>query len=223
MQYIWELFYREKYPQVRLVQAECYSPYYELNPLVNPDNLRDKVEYNAFYRFDKIFRNMYLEMQDDKELFDILFDVFSRFLIECDLKKGITITDIKRKKIMYGILRGDYGETVSKVYGTLDEDKQYLLAHYVYLAQEAGGTTVYLFAKAIIALLGRGDIYFDKEDLQGIISYIGSKKNMNDEKIIRLVEALLLPMNMKNTVLWEEHFGIIGEDLTMNMDEVLII
>ena len=78
MQYIWELFYREKYPQLHLIQTENYSPYYEMSPLMDSIFSGDKIAYNGFARYEKIFLNMYMKMQNDEELFCIFFDVFSR-------------------------------------------------------------------------------------------------------------------------------------------------
>lgn len=223
MQYIWELFFREKYPQLHLIQTENYSPYYEISPLTDTIFSGDKIEYNGFCRYEKFFLNMYRKMQDDKELFCIFFDVFSRFLIECDLKSETTAADMKRRQILSEIEEGLYGTCAADLIQKLTLDEKSKLAHYVYLARIGGGTTVYLFAKAVTALLNGGTVYFDKENAGEIILYVGRKKSIHDEKLIALVEELLLPMEMKNKVLWEKHFGLIDEEMTMLIDGMMLL
>ncbi len=223
MQYIWELFDREKHPQVHLKQAETISPYYELAPFFEETIKDGFVEYNGFYRFEKIFLNLYLQLGDDKEVFNILFDVFSRYLILCDLKSGLTQEDLNRKHIVEELEGGFFGEYVAELIFRVEREEKYKLAHYINLARSSGGTSKYLFAKAVTSLLNTGTVYCDKENPQNMILYVGRKKNLHDERIIELAEEVLLPMNMQNKVLWENHFGIIDEESTMRMDEMVLI
>ena len=223
MQYIWELFYTYKHPKAYLKQPEVFSPYMEISPLSEEHSTSDVIEYNSFYRYEKIFWNMFQKMQGENELRDIFFDVFSRFLIECDLKSGLDMEIIQHRKIINELEKGNYGKHVSELVQEITYEEKYKLAHYIHLARAQGGTTVYLFAKAVISLLNSGAVYRDKEKAGYIILYVGRKKNVRDVRLIELIEELLLPMEIERKLLWEKHFGLIDEQSTMIIDEILML
>ncbi len=223
MQYIWELFYKDKHPKAYLKQTDDFSPYLEMSPLSEEHSSDDGIEYNSFYRFEKIFLNMFQEMQGENELRDIFFDVFSRFLIECDLKSGLDIETIQYRQIINELENGNYGKRVSELVQEITYEEKYKLAHYIHLARAQGGTTVYLFAKAVISMLSSGAVYRDKEKEGYIILYVGRKKNIRDVRLIELIEELLLPMEIERKLLWEKHFGLIDEQSTMIIDEILLL
>ena len=223
MKYIWEMFYKDKHPDVYLTQTKNFSPYQEINPLMDENIMEGELDYNSFCRYEEIFGKMQINMMQDKEIYNVLFDIFSRHLIEVDLKSTITKEEIIKRSIIDNIKNKDYGETAANLYNQLDYEKQYKIAHYINLANKSCGVTIFLFAKAVTSLLETGVVYYDKEKKEQIILYVGRKRNIQDEILIELMQELFLPMKIKNVVLWDKHFGIINENTTMVIDGIVIM
>lgn len=223
VQYIWEMFYRDKYPGIHLIQSENVSPYYEMNPMELRIQEKNKISYNGLVRYKKIFMNMYKKMQGDMELFRIFFDVFSRFLIETDLSGGMSLNESRRRRIISEMREGCYGEKVKHLVRKIEEDDIYRISHYVNLRQQSGETDPYMFARAVTSLLKGGTVYYSRDAHKKLWLYVGNKHNFYQESLIELAEEMLLPIGVSCEILWEKHFGMIDEEAIMLIDKMIII
>ena len=220
MDYIWEYFCGFDNADVHIRQAEIASPYYEMPPEQDTDT--EGIEYNAMYRFMEIFFPILMDMDEGSDMEKWYIDVFSHFLVQVDLKAGLTYGECKRYDLIDKICSGYYGIEMKNIFQRISIEKQYILAHY-FVLEEKTEATMSLFSKALIEVLGTGVLYQDKDDLSLYIYYVGKKENAEDKMLVELTIKMLLPLGKRIRVLWDKHFGICNEDITMNYDNIEII
>ena len=80
-----------------------------------------------------------------------------------------------------------------------------------------------LFSKALMELMGTGVLYQDKDDMDYYIYYVGREENQGDKMLIELTVKMLLPLGKKVRVLWNSHFGICNEDITMKDGDIELL
>lgn len=222
MEYIWEMFLQGQNDDIFLKQADIVSPYYELPPEQPAEKESKTAEYNAMFRYEDIFAPMLTQAHEGEGLDSFLFNVFSHYLVEVDLKRGLSVSEYQRRKVMERLSDGIYGEQVLELYQKLSAEKQRRLAYYMRRAEETE-PTVYLFSKAVIDLLGTGALYQDKDDRDLLILYVGRKKNDTDEHVIEITKFTLLPIGRRLRLMWDCHFGVIAERATMQYDKIEIL
>lgn len=220
MEYIWEYFCGINNVDVHIQQAEIISPYYEMPP--EQENLPDEVAYNPMYRYASIFFPLLLEMEESKEMESWYLDIFSHYLVQVDLKSGLSYGECRRNDFIDKALSGEYGRDVAETFGHIVSGKQYILAHYFVTAEETEALMM-LFSRALMELMGTGVLYQDKDDMDYYIYYAGREENQRDKRLIGLTVEMLLPLGKKIRILWNNHFGICNEDVTMQDGNIEII
>ena len=229
MNFIWDIALRAKESGIKeeelfFEQAEDYSPYYEQSfSVINQDVVRKKrIEINALYRFCDIFRDLLKEEVDDFEEFQrYLFDCAIHVLLYTDLKHGISKRELYIRKFMEEIAGGNFGEEVARNFNCIKSHQQNRMTTLVFAQQQTGSSLV-LFRKAVLVLYPNAMLYQVKAEKQKLLLYVDDRKTERKERALRFVLEMFLPLSYQVRVFWKYHFGVIGVDKTMKINEIEI-
>lgn len=218
MNNMWEMYLKSK-ENIRFHQAEIFSPYYEQIPICFQNPLKNTVEMevNGFYRYETIFAPLFENadvMKDD--ITEYIFDIFMHYLMEVDLKSGMTKEEYHIRKKMQQLNSGEYGQEAKKIYLLLTKEQKYQTGRFL-LTQEKVGASVELFAKALVHITGMGVVYKNKVTPEKLLFYTGKEEQSCLKQIISFIEHLFLPFNYTLRIFWQEHFGVVGKTNTMEL------
>lgn len=229
MNFIWDIVLRAResgYQEEDLffVQAADYSPYYEQSfSVLNQDTVEKKeIELNALFRFSHIFQEILKKDVNEFEEFQkYLFDTAVHILLYADLHYGISKRELYIRKFTKEILNGIFGEDAAQNFQMTDAHEQNRLAALV-LTQVQTGSSLIIFRKAVLVLYPNAMLYQIRADKKTLLLYVEVKKSAEREQALNFVLEMFLPLCYELRVFWGYHFGVIGVESTMIMDEIEI-
>ena len=231
MNYIWEILLKadeENIPRdnIKFVQAQICSPYMEiafneLNSTLLPEN--NVIEVNEYYRFYEIFKDLFnINFTESTELREVLLDILLHYLGELDLKQGLNKTEIYKKFLYKDILNNVFGKKLARnIKDFTKEERDSLLNSFIILYKT--GTSLQLFKKVIKGIFKKSIVYSNKEKPKNIYIYLSEVKQKELESKINVILETFLPINMKPLIFWDKHFGIIGLENTMKINETVMV
>lgn len=229
MNYAWEVVLQAEKNNINrdalhFVEAYIPSPYMEVSVIdLNQENPEEeRVEINPIYRLQDVFGTLFdkniIGMEQTREMF---FDVCMHYIVQLDLREGLSEEDYYCKMAEDDIRNGKYGTFAKKCFSFFDkaEQKTILLS---YLQLLKTGNYLEEFRKVLIRLYPRAYIYENNETVYELLVYLGVKESEKERQRAAFLREMFLPI--QETVHWfyEHHFGIIGVDETMTMDEMII-
>lgn len=229
MNLMWDIMFRarqcgKKDEDIFFKQAEWCSPLYEQSfPYLNQHDVEDNtVEINALFRFAHIFSGLlHKDISDFPQFQQYIFDAAAHFLTDVDLHHGLSKREFYIRKLMKEILDGGFGAAAVENFRVIEVEKQVRLASLV-LSQFQTGASLLYFRKAVLVLFPNAMIYQLRDDLKQILIYLGLPKTETREKETAFLQQMFLPINYQLRIFWEYHFGVIGVDATMQVDEIEI-
>lgn len=140
MNYAWEVALQAekagmRRDELRFVEATVPNPYIEVamidvNLQVPEEN---RIEINPLYRFENIFGKLFdkniEEMAQTRELF---FDICMHYIIQLDLREGLTKEDYYCDMVAEDIKKGRYGKQARicfRLFSKVDQKKNSLCLH----------------------------------------------------------------------------------------------
>lgn len=229
MNYAWEAVLqieknKKQREQLHFVEALNPSPYIEVSlmdlNLESPEE--DRVEINPLYRLEDVFGKLFdkniVGMEQTRELF---FDVCMHYITQLDLREGLTKEDYYCKLVEKDIKMGKYGAAAKKQFTLFDKAEQKTILR-TYLQLLKTGNYLQEFRKVIIRLYPHAFLYENNEIAYELLVYLGVNETEKVHERTDFLQKMFLPM--QETVHWfyENHFGIIGVDDTMLVDEMVI-
>lgn len=229
MNYAWEVVLQAEKNNIdrdslRFVEAYNPSPYMEVSVIdLNQESPEEElIEINPIYRLQDVFGTLFdrniTGMEQTRELF---FDVCMHYIVQMDLREGLSEEDYYCKLAENDIRNGRYGTPVKECFSLFDkaEQKTILLS---YLQLLKTGNYLEEFRKALIRIYPRAYVYENNETVCELLVYLGVKESEQERQRAAFLKEMFLPI--QETVHWfyEHHFGIIGVDETMMMDEMVI-
>lgn len=205
-------------------QAEWCSPWYEQSfSILNQHEVdAGTVEINALYRFARIFQQLlHCDVTEFTEFQSYLFDAVVHVLVDIDLHHGLTKREFYVRKLGLEILSGCFGGTLAEAFQLIPSDRQNRLATLV-LSQFEAGASLLLFRKAVLVLFHDAMIYQVRNDPKQILLYVGMPETPQLGKWVQFLREMFLPVSYRLRTFWEHHFGIMGIDGTMRIDEIEI-
>lgn len=210
-------------------QAGEYSPFFEQSfPCINEKNVPGHViELNLLYRFADIFQEILApEGIGSKEGG---YAQFSRYFIDSvlhavlytDLRHGLTRREIYIHKILEELRNGTFWRDMAADFGLIEESKQGRFASLV-LSQMEVGSSLRIFRRGVLVLYPDAMLYQIKEEPKKLLLYIRYPKTEKREHQLRFVQDMFLPVGFELRVFWQYHFGIIGAEGTMKLDEMAL-
>lgn len=229
MNYAWEVVLQAEKNNIdrnvlHFVEAHNPSPYMEVSVIdLNQECPEDdRIEINPIYRLQDVFGTLFDKnitgMEQTRELF---FDVCMHYIVQLDLREGLSKEDYYCRLVEDDIRNGRYGTSAKECLSLFDkaEQKTILLS---YLQLLKTGNYLEEFRKALIRLYPHAYIYENNETVYELLVYLGVKESEQERQRAAFLREMFLPI--QETVYWfyEHHFGIIGVDETMTMDEMVI-
>lgn len=230
MRYLWEVVLeaiREQIPPcaLRYVHAAEGSAYLELAlPCLNQTEIGGgtEIEVNAYYRFYGIFKDLFgPEEQEFPYLRDGLANVILHLLAGNDVRRGMTKEEYYKKLLATDIREGAYGEDAGRVFALLSKEGQEILLS-GWLRSYQVGSSLAVFTDMVHGLIDDSIVYHNQDCPDEILIYTRLKQTQELERRIQFLIELFLDIRYRTEIFFEYHFGIIGMDAAMQIDEIAI-
>ncbi|EHI97919.1 hypothetical protein CDLVIII_1217 [Clostridium sp. DL-VIII] len=231
MNYIWEMLLKAdkqnmKREDIKFVHAKMSSPYMEIS--LNDLNLTslpedNVIEVNEYYRFYEIFKDLFnINIEENQELREVLLDVLLHYLGELDLKMGLCKTEFYKKFLFKDILNSVFGEKLAKDILCFEKEELDVLLN-GFITIYRAGISLQLFKEVLRKIFVNSVIYISKERPKNVYIYLDEYQEKKLETKINVIVETFLPINMKPLIFWDKHFGIIGLENTMKINEIVMI
>lgn len=228
MNYIWEVIIKGKDQGVEpkditFSEADVFSPYMEVSKkYLNLNNIEEEVGINPYYRFYDIFKGIcnvnYLE---DKELREFLFDIIVHFLANLDLNQGLSKKELYMQFIYRDIKKGHLGEKIKESIEYFKKEEKQILLRNIFKLYTIGAE-ISLFKNTVKNIFKHSLVYIKRNNEEKVLVFLNTKRDKENKKKIHSIIDIFLPINFKVDIYYENHFGIIGIDETMLIDEIEI-
>ena len=229
MNYAWEVVLQAEKNNIDrdtlyFVEADNASPYMEVSVIdLNQESPEDeRIEINPIYRLQDVFGTLFdkniMGMEQTRKLF---FDVCMHYVVQLDLREGLSREDYYCRLAENDIRNGRYGTFAKESFPLFDEtEKKTILRSYLQFLKT--GNYLQEFRKILIRLYPNAYIYENNEASYELLVYLGAYETETERRRAAFLREMFLPM--QETVHWfyEHHFGIIGIDETMTTDEMVI-
>ncbi len=234
MNFLWDIVLRAKKQgwkeeELFFKQAKEYSPFYEQSffCINETDITAEEIEVNLLYRFADIFQELLnpegceIDETEYEEFRQYLIDAMLHVLVYTDLHHGLTRREIYIKSLLNEVRSGAYWSGAAEAFRSIEADKQNRLAALL-LIQTETGSSLHRFRSAVRILYPGAILYQIKAERKKLILYLEAEGNQQEKQVLDLAKTLFLPIGFEVRVFWKYHFGIIGIDETMQMDEIAL-
>ena len=213
----------EDIENVRIRQADSFGPYSEITERwLEEKTMPKQVSVNGFYRFDAIMQALFGEERVEPAIQDWLFDVYMHALVPIEFRTGMSYQELQIRQKWNTLADGTYGGKNAEIFYSLDSDRKYYIAHALW-SQEQTGAGIRKFADVMVRTLEKGIVYKNKCREKQILLYVSNNENTEDAEVIALVQELFLPLGYELDIFWEKHFAVIGQEQTMQLDEIKLL
>lgn len=230
MNYLWEVMLKAKEMgiQERDIQfqvSRTYSAYMEVSyPYMNQDTLGDNtvVEINPYFRFYSIFKNLYQpDMNEYPKSRKSLTNLIFHQLAENDVVSGMTKEAFYKKMLFQDFVDNMYGPMAMASMNLFDRNEREIILSGL-LRQYETGSSLDIFKDMMEELVANNIVYRNNDNFHEIMVYIGQKYDKTvAAKMDHLIQLFVeIPYTVE--IYYEYHFGIIGIDETMRIDEIAI-
>lgn len=210
-------------------QAQEYSPFFEQSfPCINERKVEgDVIWLNLLYRFADIFQEILapeglgLGEGEYAQFCRYFIDAVLHAILYTDLRHGLTRREIYIHKILEELRNGTFWTDMANNFGMIEESKQGRFASLV-LSQMETGSSLRIFRKGVLILYPDAMLYQIKNEPKKLLLYIRNAKTDTDGCQLQFVQDMFLPVGFELRVFWQYHFGIIGAEGTMKLDEIAL-
>lgn len=229
MNYAWETALaadRMNIPResLRFVPAEDGSPYTELvQEMLNGQEPGEaEVGINPLYRFAEIFSTLFdRNLTEYRQTREAVFRVFIQYMVRLDLRQGMSRQEYAVGFLYRDILAGVFGQEASQVMESFDRG---CLRHLLRLVLKLYrcGSSVRLFREVMRFLYPDSLVYASNDEMRELLIYVGVGETEEEQVKLDFLKGMFLPVNYRVFLFWEHHFGIIGVDETMELDNMVL-
>ncbi|MDE5696406.1 MAG: hypothetical protein K2I96_03175 [Lachnospiraceae bacterium] len=229
MNYAWEAVLmaeqnnRER-DSLRFVEAVTPSPYIEVSVtdlnIGEPEG--DRVEINPHYRLGDVFGRLFDRNTDQMaQTRALFFDVCMHYIIQLDLREGLSREDYYCSLAADDIRAGRYGREAAGRFALFGRQEQKrIVREYLHLLKT--GNCQDAFRKAVTGLYAGALVYENNETAHELLVYLGTADTDTQRERAAFLRDMFLPLQETVHFFYENHFGIIGVDETMGVDEMVI-
>ncbi len=230
MNYLWEVMiqaWREGIAEskLRFSIPKEFSAYMEISSaFINQERLEMEqyVEINPYYRFYQIFKDLYdPDYEQGTQLRDSLFNLIMHQLAGNDVRSGMTKEEYYKALLLKDIEEGQSGRLAKEGLGFFDLDEQQVILSGILRLYQTG-CSINLFREMMEVLIPDHIIYHNNENTDEIVIYIGKKRTETLDKKLRFLTAAFLNLSGNVGIYYKYHFGIIGVEETMIIDEIAL-
>lgn len=230
MRELWEIVLEAKKEQIplknlRFVHEGKGSAYMELSlPFMNQEELQGEkvIGVNTYCRFYSIFKHMY--QPDQKEflyLRNSLTNLILHLLAENDARRGMTKEEYYKKLLIRDIQSGVFGKEAIQVFAHMEKEEQDKLMS-GWLRSYRTGSSLAIFIDMVHSLIDNSIVYHNNDFPEELLVYTSSKTTDELEQRLQFLIELFLDIQYWVEIYYEYHFGIIGMEDTMQIDEIAL-
>ena len=181
-----------------------------------------RIEVNPYYRFYDIFKDLFHpEMQEFPDLRKSLANLIFHLLAENDAMSGMTKEEYYKQFLYQNIRSGAFGRDAADTVELFKREERELILSGL-LRQYQTGSSLDIFKDMAEELLPENIIYHSNENYYEILVYVGVKKEEQIVAKVELLKKLFVDLPYHVDVYYEHHFGIIGVEETMRIDEIAL-
>jgi hypothetical protein len=230
MNYIWDMAIKATRQDIEpatitFVHSKSCSPYMEMAfEDLNTVSLEAEptVEINPYYRFCDIFKKFLdINFTGHEEIQAVFFDIITHYLLFIDCHQGLCKREYYGKFILNDIEKGVFGQRVKESLNVFSVDERHILLNGLTSLYRTSAS-VHLFKQVVRQIFVNGIIYYRSEDTPEVLIYLGTAETAITRLKTDTLLALFLPLGFAFRLYWEKHFGIIGADQTMEIDNIVI-
>lgn len=210
--------------ELHFIEADQPSPYLEISLTdLNLTAPREEwIEINPLYRFGSIFsaildKNVE-EMRQTRELF---LDTCMHYIVQLDLREGLSREDYYYRLLFREITQGLYGEQLREGFSLFCGREQKVIIPACLRLLKSGNYRDE-FRKVVTTLYSGAFIYESQERPMELLVYLGVKETKEERGRAVFLREMFLPMQERVHYFYEHHFGIIGVEETMMIDEMVV-
>ena len=229
MMYIWEVLLQanaQKFPRenLRFRQVSSPTPYMEVAyDEINRGFVDSKtIDINAYYRFNHIFD--YLlddELAKYPELQETLYDILMHYLAEIDLRRGLCKNEYYQKFLQQDLQNSKFGKQYADIIcGFPHNQIRFILESMVKLYEI--GPSVTMLRTVLRQLYPNSIIYLDSVERRELLVYIGKKETAELRKQVDFLIDMFVPFDYIVHLFWNMHFGIVGVNETLELDDFIV-
>lgn len=229
MNYAWEaVLQAEKQHRardgLRFVEAVNPSPYIEISVedlnLESPEE--DRVEINPLYRLGDVFGQLFdRNVEGLGQTREAFFDVCMHYIVQLDLREGLSKEDFYHRRAAADIREGQYGADAAGRFSLFDKAEQGFILR-TYLQFLRTGNYLEEFGRVVTHLYPHACIYENNDRAFELLVYLGVEDTKQERERSDFLRGMFLPIQEKVYWFYEHHFGIIGVDETMGINEAVI-
>lgn len=230
MNYLWEVVLKaekQKIPrnQIQFFIAKSYSAYMEVSDVfLNQKELGEKhqIEVNPYYRFYDIFKELnHPDMKEFPSLKKSLTNLIFHMLAENDSLSGMTKEEYYKKLLYQDIKCNAFGNDAAESASLFLREEQEIILSGL-LRQYQTGSSLDIFKDMVEELIPENIVYHSNENFYEILIYIGVRKEAQIAAKIEFLVKMFVDLPYYVDIYYEYHFGIIGMEVTMMMDEIAL-
>lgn len=237
--YLWELVIQADreaigQEQIRFVDTRKAGPYQELAmESLNSTTLTEVcadggpadlyvVEFNALYRFaDEVGRLVDINLEGMAQTRKLYIDICMHYLARIDLMSGLSKYEYYRWLLTEDIIRRRFGGRIRSGFMSFTAaEKKIVIGNLLQLCRT--GNYLQVFKRTVTAIYPQGIIYESKDSADELLVYLGKKETDAERMRINLLINLFLPLCENVYIFYNHHFGIIGVEETMMLDEMVL-
>ncbi len=200
------------------------SPYTEVTrEFMNKKGLESyKVEFNPLYRFSGVFSNLFdINLEGYETTRQLFIEIVMQYLIQLDLRQGLSRQEYALRFLLRDLLGGVCGGQAARVVEHFEKEKIRRLLRLVLKLYQCG-SSIYLFKEVIRCMYSGSLVYASNEAVCQVLVYIGQKETEKEREQVEFLRDMFLPVHYQVYLFWEHHFGIIGVEETMELDEMVL-
>lgn len=226
--YIWDLLIKSadngmRKQQIQFTPAVSYSPYMELSyEMLNTRTIDPIVEVNPYYRYYAIFKELFpADHHEDEEFKHHLFDLVLHFLAEIDLLQGMNKREYHLQFVLKDIELGLFGKRIQSHMRLLPKVEREQIASNI-LRMYRTGDEIYLLRDTMRNLFKDCMIYAKSDGEDELLIYLAQEECEALKLKVALILEIFLPIRFQAKIYWKQHFGIMGADETMKLDQIAL-
>lgn len=227
MNYVWELAIKAKQHgldqnNIFYKYGRPFSAYMELSfENLNETNILSEVEINPYYRYYKIFKELFEpNMIENEEIVEVLHDLIIHHLKDIDVLMGMNKREYYINFIIKDMYNGFFGEYVKEKIDVFTKAEQKIIANNI-LALHITGECVHLLKETVSRIFTRAYIFSNASEKDEVIFFLRTKETNQKAEKVEVIKYLFLPFKCRIEVYWEHLFGVLGVEELTKMDSIM--
>ena len=180
------------------------------------------VKVNPLVRFPQLFLPL---CQEDSGFSDeekpVIENALFHYIAKMDRLSGMNLLALRLLDMHHDIQQGLYGTQVKEWYASLRPRDQYALLRGMEQSRYEE-IPLYHMYRILLQHFFQGAKVYIHEAEQQVLAYIPEEESDAKERTAKLLQFLFLDLLWDTRLFWKWPFGIIGEEQTMHMDNMVI-